>query len=93
MDIGVLAFLDIGEKISVINGRNRKSMHKAVSRLRWLALSSQHGGPGLGSGQPMWDLWWTEWHWERFLSEFFGFLLCIIPLWLSILIYYLGNEQ
>ena len=20
-------------------------------------------------GQSMWDLWWTKWHWERFLSE------------------------
>jgi len=19
-------------------------------------------------GQPMWDLWWTKWHWERFCS-------------------------
>jgi hypothetical protein len=23
----------------------------------------------------MWDLWWTKWHWDRFLSEFFGFPL------------------
>jgi hypothetical protein len=23
----------------------------------------------------MCDLWWTEWHWDRFLSEFFGFPL------------------
>jgi hypothetical protein len=22
------------------------------------------------------NLWWTEWHWDRFLSEFFGFLPC-----------------
>jgi hypothetical protein len=21
----------------------------------------------------MWDLWWTKWHWDRLLSEFFGF--------------------
>jgi hypothetical protein len=20
-------------------------------------------------GQSMWDLWWTKWHWNRFLSE------------------------
>jgi hypothetical protein len=25
----------------------------------------------------MWDLWWTKWHWDRFLSELFGFLLLI----------------
>jgi hypothetical protein len=23
----------------------------------------------------MWDLWWTKWHWDRFFSEYFGFLL------------------
>jgi hypothetical protein len=23
----------------------------------------------------MWDLWWTEWQWDRFVSEFFGFPL------------------
>jgi hypothetical protein len=21
----------------------------------------------------MWDLWWTKWHWDRFVSEFLGF--------------------
>jgi hypothetical protein len=25
----------------------------------------------------MWDLWWTKWYWERFLSEFFGFPLTV----------------
>jgi hypothetical protein len=23
------------------------------------------GGPGSISGQFMWDLWWTKWHWDR----------------------------
>jgi len=23
--------------------------------------------------QPMWDLWWTEWRWDRISSEYFGF--------------------
>jgi len=28
----------------------------------------------------MWDLWWTEWQWDRFSSERFGFIqLAIIP--------------
>jgi hypothetical protein len=26
-------------------------------------------------GQPMWDLWWEKWHWDRLFSEFFGFPL------------------
>jgi hypothetical protein len=25
----------------------------------------------------MCDLWWTEWHWDRFFPEFFGFPLSI----------------
>jgi hypothetical protein len=25
----------------------------------------------------MWDLWWTKWHLDRFLSEYFGFPLSI----------------
>jgi hypothetical protein len=25
----------------------------------------------------MWDLWWTKWHWDKFLSNFFGFPLSI----------------
>jgi hypothetical protein len=28
-----------------------------------------------------WDLWWIEWHWDRFFSEFFGFPINIIPPW------------
>jgi hypothetical protein len=27
--------------------------------------------------QSVWDLWWTEWHWDRFFSEFFGSPLSI----------------
>jgi hypothetical protein len=23
--------------------------------------------------QVMWDLWWTKWHWDRFISESFSF--------------------
>jgi hypothetical protein len=23
----------------------------------------------------MWDLWWTEWHWDKFVSEYFDFPL------------------
>jgi hypothetical protein len=42
--------------------------------------------------QSMWDLLWTEWHWDRFCSNFFGFLLSIPP-WLSIFVYQLEDEQ
>jgi hypothetical protein len=24
-------------------------------------------------GQSMWDLWWTKWYWDMFLSEYIGF--------------------
>jgi hypothetical protein len=26
----------------------------------------------------MWDLWWTKWHWNRYLSVYFGFLLLVL---------------
>jgi hypothetical protein len=29
------------------------------------------------TGQSVWDLWWTKWHWDRFFSEFFGFPLSV----------------
>jgi hypothetical protein len=25
----------------------------------------------------MWDLWWTKWHWDRFVPEYFSFPLSI----------------
>jgi hypothetical protein len=31
------------------------------------------GGLGSRPRQLMWDLWWTKLHWDRFLSESFGF--------------------
>jgi hypothetical protein len=34
---------------------------------------SHRGGPGSCSDQSIWDLCWTKWHCDRFLSEFFGF--------------------
>jgi hypothetical protein len=40
----------------------------------------------------MWDLCRTKWHWDRFFSKFFGFLINIILPWLSILIYQLGDD-
>ena len=29
------------------------------------------------SGQPMWDLWWTKWHCDRFSLEYLGFTLSV----------------
>jgi hypothetical protein len=26
----------------------------------------------------MWDLWWTKWHWDRFLPEYIGFPLSVL---------------
>jgi len=28
-------------------------------------------GSGSIRGQSMWDLWWTEWHWDRVFSKYF----------------------
>jgi hypothetical protein len=42
----------------------------------------------------MWDMWQKKWHWDKFVSRVLGLLpVSIIPPWLSILIYHLGDEQ
>jgi hypothetical protein len=28
---------------------------------------------GTDWNQSVWDLWWTKWQWDRFMSEYFGF--------------------
>jgi hypothetical protein len=33
--------------------------------------------PGFGSGQSMCNFWWTEWHWDKFLSQYFGLSLSL----------------
>jgi hypothetical protein len=41
------------------------------------SLASHCGDPGSRTGQSMWDLWWTKWHWDRLFSEFICFPLSI----------------
>jgi len=38
--------------------------------------ASQHGGsnPDL----PFWDLWWTNWHWCKFFTEYFNVRLSVL---------------
>ena len=40
--------------------------------------ASQRKGPGSIPGQSMRDLWVTDWHWDRFFSECFGFPLSVL---------------
>jgi hypothetical protein len=40
-------------------------------------LASYHRGPGSCPSQSMGDLWLTEWHWDRFFSNFFSCLLSV----------------
>ena len=35
--------------------------------------ASHCGSPGLIPCQSMWDLCWTEWHWDRFFSQYICF--------------------
>jgi len=37
-------------------------------------ILKHHGGPGSIPGQPIWDLWWTKLHRDRFFSQYFSFL-------------------
>jgi hypothetical protein len=39
---------------------------------KWSA--SHRGVPGSIREQPIWDLWWTEYHYGRLISEHFGIL-------------------
>jgi hypothetical protein len=45
---------------------NERLTDKAVSLLKWLVAGFPPRRPGFASGQVMWDLWWTKWHWCRF---------------------------
>jgi len=38
----------------------------------------QRGGLASDPGQSVFDLWWTEWHWDRFFSKYFGLLLSVL---------------
>jgi hypothetical protein len=39
--------------------------------------ASRRGGPGSHPGQTMSDLRWKKWHWDRFYSESFDFVLSV----------------
>jgi hypothetical protein len=42
------------------------------------ALPACHrGGPGSRPHHSMWDLWWAKGHWDRFIYDFFRFLLSV----------------
>jgi len=48
----------------------------SVQSVPWLSRSvaaSQLEGPGCIPGDTVWCLWCTEWHWDTFRSEYFGF--------------------
>jgi hypothetical protein len=48
---------------------------------------------GLNFSQSMWDLWWTKWHWDRFISEFLGSALSVSFHCCSPYSCHLGDEQ
>ena len=38
----------------------------------------QHGGPVSIPGESVWGLWWTQWHWYKISSDYFGFALSVL---------------
>ena len=50
----------------------RGNLHTAVHWLRWLVFGFWPS-PCLIRGQRVWDLWCTEWRWNRVLSEYLQF--------------------
>jgi hypothetical protein len=55
--------------------------------------ASLHRGLGMHIGLSMWDLWWTEWHWDRFFPISLVSPVNSIPPWLSILIHHWGMNN
>jgi len=54
-----------------------KTFLKSVITVLWLrrltaGMSLQR--PGFKLDHFLWDLWWTEWYWDRFFSEYLGVL-------------------
>ena len=59
-----------------------RAVAQAIIRRHWSCHDSggcspptNHGGPESIQGRSMWDSWWTEWHWDWVLTEYFGFSL------------------
>jgi len=50
-----------------------------ITILGFHRATSYNRGPGLTPGQSIWDSWLKMWHCNRFISNCFGFPLCIIP--------------
>ena len=51
-------------------------IYVSVQSVPWLSRSvaaSRLEGPGCIPGDAVWYLWCTQWHWDTFLSEYFGF--------------------
>jgi hypothetical protein len=59
--------------------KSNRSLPRA--KVEWWALTPVPCNPWTESQkrdwQSMWDVRWTKWHWDRFLSEFFSFTLSI----------------
>jgi hypothetical protein len=47
----------------------------AVTPLLFLVWNENEDYRGFDSnpGHFVWDFWWTEWHWDGFISEYFSF--------------------
>jgi hypothetical protein len=52
---------------------SKLSYHMAVPLLMRLVAGLSPWRPGFAPGKAMRDFWWTNWHWDRFFSEFFRF--------------------
>jgi len=85
------------QKLPVRTGRS--ALLKSLVVVHWVGLctllsvryglevaSFSRGSPDSIPGQSVWHLWWTRWHCDRFLSQYFSFPLsvpfhqCSIPI-------------
>jgi hypothetical protein len=63
--------------MNAVGVRVPKKQEREFSGRAMRSPASHRVGPGSFPGQSVWDLWWTKWRWDRFLSVFFGFPLSI----------------
>jgi hypothetical protein len=51
----------------------RSGWHLEIKKRRSVSFNRFREGHGSIPDQSMWDLWWTKWHWDRSLYEYFFF--------------------
>ena len=71
-DVMVVGSVDCQLRIYLVDELSSRSPRHA-SRRQWPAFRREDRG-----SIAAWTLWWTEWHWDRFFSQYVGFPLSVV---------------